>query len=72
MLWIDSNHDGISQPAELKHLPELGVSKIDLQYEESHRVDEFGNAFFFRSLIWDSAGKRNGRFAWDVFLKIAE
>jgi trimeric autotransporter adhesin len=31
LLWIDENHDGISQPSELKHLSDLGVSRIDLQ-----------------------------------------
>jgi len=68
LLWIDENHDGISQPNELKHLSELGVDRIDLQYEQSRRVDEYGNAFFYRARIWDAAGKRGGRLAWDVYL----
>jgi len=25
LIWIDSNHDGISQPKELHHLKEMGI-----------------------------------------------
>lgn len=42
LLWIDANHDGISQPSELKHLADLDVHRIDLQYARSRVVDEFG------------------------------
>ncbi len=71
LLWIDENHDGISQPSELKHLADLDIRRIDLQYQQSHFVDQFGNAFFYKARIWDSAD-RGGRFAWDVFLKTVE
>ena len=33
LLWIDENHDGISQPNELHHLAEMGVHRIKLQYK---------------------------------------
>src|SRR5262249_17387515 len=44
-LWIDENHDGISQPNELHRLPELGIYSLALSYVESRRTDGFGNAF---------------------------
>jgi hypothetical protein len=28
LLWIDANHDGISQSSELKHLADLDVHRI--------------------------------------------
>lgn len=71
VLWIDENHDGISQPNELHSLPEFGVFSLSLTYKESRKTDEFGNVFRFRAKV--NAQDKNdnssvGRMAYDVFL----
>ena len=50
-LWIDANHDGVSQPEELHTLPELGVYELNLDYQRSSRTDEFGNQFRFKAKV---------------------
>lgn len=48
-LWIDANHDGVSQPEELLTLASLGIVALDLKYSESGFTDEFGNRFRYQS-----------------------
>ena len=63
-LWIDSNHDGVSQPSELHTLPEVGVTSLKVAYGESRWVDRWGNQFLYKSLAGDHKDKHD----YDVFL----
>lgn len=65
-LWIDANHDGISQPNELFTLAALGITSISLDYKWDQRTDQYGNMFRYRAEITSTDGA--GRFAYDVFL----
>jgi len=70
LLWIDENHDGISQPEELHSLPELGVYSLALKYVDSPRTDEYGNQFRYKSAINPDpkdGESKDGRWDYDVF-----
>jgi hypothetical protein len=70
-LWIDQNHDGMSQPNELHTLSELGVYSISLHYrDDAHFFDEYGNWFHYQSALNPDPqdGKsKDGRVTYDVY-----
>jgi hypothetical protein len=47
LLWIDRNHNGISEPDELVRAGDV-LSEISFQYAPSQRRDQFGNLYRFK------------------------
>jgi hypothetical protein len=68
-LWIDANHNGVSEPEELHALRDVGIFRIDLAYYSSSYVDQNGNSFRYKSRIWDEAGRADN-VCYDVFLSV--
>jgi hypothetical protein len=63
-VWIDTNHDGVSQSDELHTLDELAISAISISASPEMRRDRVGNTFRLRSeFVID--GRR--RLAYDVW-----
>lgn len=50
-LWLDLDHDGISQPSELATLAEKGVAGISLDIVDTRRHDRHGNFLRFKSQV---------------------
>jgi hypothetical protein len=71
-LWIDKNHNGVSEPDELFTLPELDVLSVSLNYTQSDQVDKFGNRFRYRSTIQGAQHSGVDRIVYDVFLVVAK
>ena len=73
-LWIDRNHDGVSQPDELYTLPQLGVTSLGLAYTEQLPAlsDEFGNWFRLKGQVNPEGQPLNDhvdRVMYDVYLR---
>lgn len=66
-LWIDRNHNGIAEPAELYTLKQFGIVSISLKYREASYADPYDNVFRYRGHIM--AEKGVDRTVWDVFLQ---
>jgi hypothetical protein len=69
-VWIDRNHDGVSEPGELFSLAELGISELGLRYRESRRVDSFGNIFRYTAPIGDGGDGHPAKRDYDVILLV--
>jgi hypothetical protein len=82
-LWIDRNHNGISEPAELLTLAQAGIDSISVHYLKDNRTDAYGNRFMNKSQVRRSQqGNGNGKgqgqgggsdqWAYDVILQSAK
>jgi hypothetical protein len=70
-LWIDKNHDGISQLDELYTLPTLGINSISLAYTEIHKLDQYGNEFRYRARLNPDKATDAGKIVYDIFFVIS-
>jgi hypothetical protein len=69
LLWVDKNHNGISEPGELFSLLDVGVFAIDLTYTMDSHEDAFGNQFRYKAFILDKQGLSDPR-CYDVLLQL--
>jgi hypothetical protein len=81
LLWTDSDHNGISEPWELRPASEV-ISAIGLGYKVIPRRDGHGNVFALRGWVHirtapgrnDATSRTNDmertRSIWDVFLSL--
>jgi hypothetical protein len=69
-LWIDANHDGISQPEELHTLSSLGINSISLNYKRDAKTDQYGNVFRYRAQVNPGTPTDAGKTAYDVFFVV--
>jgi hypothetical protein len=51
LLWFDTNHNGVSETAELLSIAESAVSSVDLNAHWTGRRDSYGNVFRYESTI---------------------
>jgi hypothetical protein len=70
VLWNDINHNGRTDPGEMKSLEDVGIASISLDYRDSRHVDQFGNQFRYRSKLDDARRSSVGPWAWDVILLV--
>lgn len=71
-LWNDANHNGTTDDGELTDLAASDILGVDLDYHETRRIDEHGNAFSYRSKVRRSHDADVGRWAYDVFLGVRD
>ena len=70
LIWVDKNHNGVTDPGELMTLKSAGIKSIAVNYEDAHYADLYGNQFRYRAkVVWTEASK-NARQGWayDVVL----
>ena len=72
-IWVDKNHNGVSDPGELLTLKQAGIQAISVHFETSHWTDANGNLFRYRSqVVFDKDKKETGRYVYDVILKVGK
>ncbi|MEM7051509.1 MAG: hypothetical protein AAF604_17715 [Acidobacteriota bacterium] len=70
-IWVDANHDGVSDKGETVDLWEAGILWIELDYVQQKSRDEHGNWFQYRGRVWVQQGLGvNPREIYDVILQV--
>ena len=69
LIWVDKNHNGISDPGELLTLKQAGILRISLTYAPEPWTDAFGNKFRFRAQMITTAAAN--QVVYDVLLQEA-
>jgi hypothetical protein len=68
-VWLDNNHDGISQPSELMRLSDAGVTALLVAYHDTPRMDNNGNLYKYEgSALVAKNGKESSHKLIDVIL----
>ena len=67
-VWIDSNHNGLVDPGELRTLDSLGITGISLAYESSPKTDQYGNQFKLKGRLIRAPDDHVNRVIYDVTL----
>jgi hypothetical protein len=71
LLWKDSNHNGISEPNELRRADAAGLLLLGVDYKESRHRDPSGNEFRQRAKAeWLEEGRIVNGYAYDVWLRV--
>lgn len=71
-VWLDRNHDGKTDPGELRSLDSLGIVTLGTDYKKIGRRDRNGNEFSLVGdiLVRDADGGTNKRKIYDVYLTV--
>ena len=68
-VWLDRNHDGVSQLNELLTLGDTGISAFFTTYEETPRIDRHGNLYKYEgSALVIKNGQEHKHKLFDVIL----
>lgn len=71
-LWRDSNHDAVTQPAELSTLASKGITGLSTLYTEQKFADAYGNTFRYKASVLKAPLSTVNPLAFDVFLVSVE
>lgn len=66
LLWRDANHNGMSEPGELRRAADAGLVSISTEYKLSRRRDPHGNELRQRARVSFASGDA---YAYDVWLR---
>jgi hypothetical protein len=66
-LWQDGNHNGISESSELLTLSQVGLLRLELQYQAVNFTDGAGNVVRYRGRTHFQSAPQI-RTAWDISL----
>jgi hypothetical protein len=70
LIWVDKNHNGVTDPGELMTLQQAGIKSISVNYQDAHNTDAYGNQFRYRAqVVWtDPSENARQHWAYDVIL----